>query len=126
MVPSYLNIENGSLDFITAVTDILQRELNMPITIHRSKKFNTYYIKIRQKIKELTAYLYKDATEDIYLTEKYDHIRNLLAQLQNTLCILDTLRIATTLPMRTAATIPQVYHGRSTIAVFWGISCVSE
>jgi len=105
-VPSISQYRNGSLDFITAVTDILQRELNMPITIHRSKKFNTYYIKIRQKIKELTAYLYKDASEDIYLTEKYDHIRNLLAQLQNTLCILDTLCIVTTLPVRTAAATP--------------------
>ena len=71
---------NGSLDFITAVTDILQKELNIPITIHRNEKFNTYYIKIRQKIKELAAYLYKDASEAIYLTEKYDNIRNLLEQ----------------------------------------------
>jgi intein-encoded DNA endonuclease-like protein len=73
---------NGSLDFITAVTDILQKELNIPITIHRNKKFNTYYIKISQKIKELVAYLYKDASEAIYLTEKYDNIRNLLDQQQ--------------------------------------------
>jgi hypothetical protein len=69
---------NGSLDFITAVTDNLQKELNIPITIHRNEKFNTYYIKIQQKIKELVEYLYKGATEAIYLTEKYDNIRNLL------------------------------------------------
>jgi len=73
---------NGSLEFITAVTAVLQKELNIPITIHRNEKFNTYYIKIRQKIKELAAYLYKDASEAVYLTEKYDHIRNLLAQLR--------------------------------------------
>ena len=73
---------NGSLDFITDVTDILQKELNIPISIHRNEKFNTYYIKIRQKIKELAAYLYKDASEAIYLTEKYDNIRNLLDQQQ--------------------------------------------
>jgi len=69
---------NGSLDFITAVTNILQKELNIPITIHRNEKFNTYYIKIHQKIKELAAYLYKGASEAVYLTEKYDNIRNLL------------------------------------------------
>ena len=73
---------NGSLDFITAVTNILQKELNIPITIHRNKKFNTYYIKIRQKIKELAAYLYKCASEAVYLTEKYENIRNLLDQQQ--------------------------------------------
>jgi predicted DNA-binding protein YlxM (UPF0122 family) len=73
---------NGSLDFITTVTDILQKELNIPITIHRNKKFNTYYIKISQKIKELASYLYKDASEAVYLTEKYDNIRNLLDQQQ--------------------------------------------
>lgn len=73
---------NGSLDFITAVTDILQKELNIPITIHRNEKFNTYYIKIQQKIKELVEYLYKGAVEAIYLTEKYDNIRNLLTQQQ--------------------------------------------
>ena len=73
---------NGSLDFITAVTDILQKELNIPITIHRNEKFNTYYIKIRQKIKELVTYLYKGASEAVYLTEKYDNIRNLLGQKQ--------------------------------------------
>jgi predicted DNA-binding protein YlxM (UPF0122 family) len=73
---------NGSLDFITAVTNILQKELNIPITIHRNEKFNTYYIKIRQKIKELAAYLYKGASEAVYLSEKYDNIRNLLDQNQ--------------------------------------------
>jgi hypothetical protein len=73
---------NGSLDFITAVTDILQKELNIPITIHRNEKFNTYYIKIRQKIKELVTYLYKDAYDAVYFTEKYDNIRNLLGQQQ--------------------------------------------
>ena len=73
---------NGSLDFITSVTNILQKELNIPITIHRNKKFNTYYIKIQQKIKELAAYLYKCASEAVYLTEKYENIRNLLDQQQ--------------------------------------------
>jgi intein-encoded DNA endonuclease-like protein len=73
---------NGSLDFITAVTNILQKELNILITIHRNEKFNTYYIKIRQKIKELAAYLYKGASEAAYLTEKYENIRNLLDQKQ--------------------------------------------
>lgn len=73
---------NGSLDFITAVTGILQKELNIPITIHRNEKFNTYYIKISQKIKELAAYLYKGASEAIYLNEKYDNIRNILGQQQ--------------------------------------------
>jgi len=73
---------NGSLDFITAVTNILQKELYMPISIHRNEKFNTYFIKIRQKIKELAAYLYKGASEAVYLTEKYDNIRNLLDQQQ--------------------------------------------
>jgi hypothetical protein len=73
---------NGSLEFITAVTDILQKELNITITIHKNKKFNTHYIKISQKIKELVTYLYKDASEAIYLTEKYDNIRNLLDQQQ--------------------------------------------
>jgi hypothetical protein len=73
---------NGSLDFITYVTDILQKELNIPITIHRNKKFNTYYIKIRQKINELVSYLYKGASEAVYLTEKHDNIRNLLNQQQ--------------------------------------------
>jgi len=71
---------NGSLDFITAVTDILQKKLNISITIHRNEKFNTYYIKISQKIKELVAYLYKGASEAVYLTEKYETIRNLLDQ----------------------------------------------
>lgn len=71
---------NGSLNFITAVTGILQKELNIPITIHRNEKFNTYYIKISQKIKELAGYLYKGASEAVYLTEKYDNIRNLLGQ----------------------------------------------
>ena len=69
---------NGSRDFINAVTDILQQELNISITIHRDEKFNTYYIRIVQKIEELVNYLYKGATESIYLTEKYDKIRNLL------------------------------------------------
>ncbi len=73
---------NGSPYFIAAVTNILQKELNIPITIHRNEKFNTYYIKIQQKIKELVEYLYKGAVEAIYLTEKYDNIRNLLNQQQ--------------------------------------------
>jgi hypothetical protein len=69
---------NGSPEFITAAASILQEELGIPITIHKHEKFNTYYIKIRQKIKELVTYLYKNASEAIYLTEKYDNIRNLL------------------------------------------------
>ncbi|UCH98706.1 MAG: helix-turn-helix domain-containing protein [Candidatus Aminicenantes bacterium] len=69
---------NGSLDFITTVTAILQKELNIPITIHRNEKFNTYYIKISQKIKELVNYLYMNAHEAIYLTEKYNNIKNLI------------------------------------------------
>jgi hypothetical protein len=73
---------NGSLEFITAAASILQMELGIPITVHKHDKFNTYFIKIRQKIKELVTYLYKDASEAIYLTEKYDNIRNLLDQQQ--------------------------------------------
>jgi hypothetical protein len=61
---------NGSYEFITAAASILQKELGIPITVHKHEKFNTFYIKIRQKIKELVAYLYKDASEAIYLTER--------------------------------------------------------
>ena len=73
---------NGSRDFITDVTGILQKELNIPITIRRNDKYNTYYIEIRQKIEELVNYLYKGASEAIYLAEKYDKIRNILGQQQ--------------------------------------------
>jgi hypothetical protein len=73
---------NGSLEFITAAASILQKELGIPITVHKHEKFNTYFIKIRQKIKELAAYLYKGASEAIYMTEKYDNIRNLPDQQQ--------------------------------------------
>ncbi|MFC2146665.1 LAGLIDADG family homing endonuclease, partial [Acidobacteriota bacterium] len=73
---------NGSPEFITAAASILQEELGIPITVHQHEKFNTYFIKIRQKIKELVTYLYKEAAETIYLTEKYDNIRNLLGQQQ--------------------------------------------
>jgi hypothetical protein len=69
---------NGSLGFITVVTAILQKVLKIPITIHRNEEFNTYFIKISQKLNELVAYLYKNADETIYLIEKYNNIKNLI------------------------------------------------
>jgi hypothetical protein len=74
----YINRFNGAVISQYRNGSLLQKELDISITIHRNEKFNTYYIKISQKIKELVAYLYKGDSEAIYLTEKYEHIRNLL------------------------------------------------
>ena len=68
----------GSQDFITSMTAILEKELAIPITIHPHQQFNSYSIKIRQKVKELVSYLYQNADEPIFITEKYNKIKKLI------------------------------------------------
>jgi predicted DNA-binding protein YlxM (UPF0122 family) len=68
----------GSPDFITSLAAILEKELVIPITIHSHKQFKSYFIKIRKKVNELVDFLYKNANETIYITEKYKKIKELI------------------------------------------------
>jgi hypothetical protein len=69
---------SSSLNFISSIAKILEKELN--ITININKKNKSYFFLLRKNsMKRLVEYLYKNATSDMYFSEKYQKIMKLLA-----------------------------------------------